>query len=790
MLAIGRDREWDGAPAPRWPECRVVDGEEGFVTGHRAHRRAAVPRAVASIGLALALGVALQVGLGAGPAAGAQPAPRMPKPAGIGKPEGGVITPIGVPAAAATSTGVYTIYSGWNRPVSRTTIRLPAASGIPLMGDWNGDGLATPGIYQNGSWRITNAAAGTRQWENLTRFGGATDTPVVGYLDGDRRVDVGTFNNGTWNWQLSSQSNRTREQFGEPGDRPVVGDWDGDGKDDLGVFRNGSWILRIFGVDEPPKVSKDVTVTMIPEAKAALLTFAWGQPTDVPIAGDWDGDGTDTPGLVRNGSQWLLSKSIRKPGKSVTLDVALAADQVPLVGTQATGRGHCPTATPGSERAAARLARKVRPPARLTGNPQAPGQADVRALVQDSLRYVMTFDYTNRLKDEWVTPYFDAVNLSTSLEEALRRSGNAAMASAIMLQTSGWQDVNGISRAQLKAYALWQLRSLACQHAANTPGGWGLQWQSALWAATVAQAGWLMWDDLQPIERGYVAAMIAAEADAVADRGPHYYRNREGVELAPGNSKADEVSWDVTAPALAWAMLPRSSHAERWRKAVVEYAIAAFARPSDLSNNIVVNGVNISKALPGTNANEDGTITNHGIVNPDYTQNVLHLWWAASMLRSARVPVPEALFLNADIVYRALSVVKFPSPPYAAPGGVSYQADGRIYYPMGAKGGNRRPAAFTGVDAFAVQYSAPDTRAATHLAAHARDARAMQNRFSDGRIYDRGRAEEAYALGREEYALGQMALAWWAGAQPSGPGMKLDRGPVPGINLSPRGADR
>jgi hypothetical protein len=43
--------------------------------------------------------------------------------------------------------------------------------------------------------------------------------------------------------------------------------------------------------------------------------------------------------------------------------------------------------------------------------------------------------------------------------------------------------------------------------------------------------------------------------------------------------------------------------------------------------------VNISKALPGTNANEDGTITNHGIVNPDYTQNVLHLWWAASMLR-------------------------------------------------------------------------------------------------------------------------------------------------------------
>ena len=28
-------------------------------------------------------------------------------------------------------------------------------------------------------------------------------------------------------------------------DVPVVGDWDGDGKDDLGVFRNGIWYLDL-----------------------------------------------------------------------------------------------------------------------------------------------------------------------------------------------------------------------------------------------------------------------------------------------------------------------------------------------------------------------------------------------------------------------------------------------------------------------------------------------------------------------------------------------------------------
>ena len=284
--------------------------------------------------------------------------------------------------------------------------------------------------------------------------------------------------------------------------------------------------------------------------------------------------------------------------------------------------------------------------------------------------------------------------------------------------------------------------------------------------------------------------MVSAEADAVAARGPKYWKNREGVELAPGNSKADEDSWDLTAPALAMAMMPGDKRASTWRKALVEYGIASFSRPADLTNDLVINGVNISRALPGTNANDDGTVTNHGVVNPDYTQNVIHPWWGASLLRVAGVPVPDAVFHNTDLVYRALSVVNFPSPPYAPPGGTVYQPGGQIYYPMGAKWGTRRPASFTGVDGFATLYASPDTKAAENLAAHARDTRAMQLRFSDGRIYANGNAEESYRLGKEEYAMGQMALAWWAGAVKSGPRLKSDGGDVPGINLNPRGADR
>ena len=34
--------------------------------------------------------------------------------------------------------------------------------------------------------------------------------------------------------------------------------------------------------------------------------FRWGSAGDVPVVGDWDGDGFDTVGLYRNGA-WLLT---------------------------------------------------------------------------------------------------------------------------------------------------------------------------------------------------------------------------------------------------------------------------------------------------------------------------------------------------------------------------------------------------------------------------------------------------------------------------------------------------
>lgn len=722
------------------------------------------------------------------PASGAAvaPAPRLPSPPTVTAST--EHTNISVPVISDIAKGSWVTYGPVGGAAAKTTLKLPAANGIPLMGDWNGDGLMTPGYYAGGSWFTTNVSVLADSWAQKTTFGGASgDVPVVGRIDADPIADVGVFNNGIWKWQLSSGKAAPDDNFGQAGDIPVVGDWNGDGRSDLGVVRAGTWILRITGEVKRPKwIAKGVDVQPAPEANAIVVSFPFGDPAAKPVVGDWNADGKSEPGVV-SGSIWMVAiNGLDKIKKTTSITIPIAVGQTPLVGNRATAMGHCPTTTVGLEKSMKDLAGAVKAPAKLRGNPSMPGGQQILATVQNGLRYAMVNDLTNRLKWRVNEPYYDIVNVGANLESGIRRAANEGQAAAIMLTSSKWVKVNGITNAQLTGFAKWQLRSIACAHRAVSAGGWGNSWQSALWASTAGQAAWLLWPQLTPQERSYVAAMVSAEADYVSARGPRYFRDRAGKESTPGDSKADEVSWDSTVAALALAMMPNHPHKDAWLRGLTELSIAAFARPSDLKSNQVINGVNLGQSLPGTNANEDGTITNHGIVNPDYTQNVLHLWWGASMLRQASQAAPEAMFLNADIIYRALAVLDFPSPPYAAPGGTSYKPGGQIYYPQKVSWGSRRPATFCGVDSFAAIYTPKDTNAKQFLFDHAADTHALQQRFTDGHIYLPGNAEEGYKWGKEEYALSQMALAWWAGAVPSGPKLKVITKAIPGVNLNPR----
>ena len=83
--------------------------------------------------------------------------------------------------------------------------------------------------------------------------------------------------------------------YGRPGDHPVFGDWNGDGIDTVGIVRNGrDWHLRKTNTGGPGE---------------AVFTYGSRWRTERPVVGDWNGNGFDTVGVVR-GSTWLLRNSL------------------------------------------------------------------------------------------------------------------------------------------------------------------------------------------------------------------------------------------------------------------------------------------------------------------------------------------------------------------------------------------------------------------------------------------------------------------------------------------------
>ncbi|MEU4237527.1 hypothetical protein [Actinoplanes sp. NPDC026619] len=92
--------------------------------------------------------------------------------------------------------------------------------------------------------------------------------------------------------------------YGALGDQPVTGDWDGNGKESVGIFRPGTE-LGSFHLSNN-----------LPPAGASNYAFESGFATDVPLAGDWDGNGKDGTGFYRPSDGTFHLKDINEPGIS------------------------------------------------------------------------------------------------------------------------------------------------------------------------------------------------------------------------------------------------------------------------------------------------------------------------------------------------------------------------------------------------------------------------------------------------------------------------------------------
>ncbi len=163
------------------------------------------------------------------------------------------------------------------------------------------------GIYRGGSWYWDNN--GNEIWDGCggdrcleSSFGGyPEDVPVVGDWTGDGNRKIGVYRQGSWYLDLNGNGawdgcgvDACIASFGGlPGDVPVVGDWTGNGIDKLGIYRQGQWFKDLNGNGVWDGCGVD----------ACIASFG-GLPEDVPVVGDWTGDGIAKLGIYRRG-QWF-----------------------------------------------------------------------------------------------------------------------------------------------------------------------------------------------------------------------------------------------------------------------------------------------------------------------------------------------------------------------------------------------------------------------------------------------------------------------------------------------------
>ena len=163
---------------------------------------------------------------------------------------------IATPAAFRPSTGQYFLRSSATSGAGEWDYVVDVPGHLPLAGDFDGDTCSTIAYYDlvdskvvvfNG-WPADGVPA---EHEALFRFGDDGDIPFVGDFDGDGLDTIGLFRPSTGMFYLKNTHTEgpadIEFEFGAVGDIPIAGDWGPeDGVDTVAVYRpsTGTFFFR------------------------------------------------------------------------------------------------------------------------------------------------------------------------------------------------------------------------------------------------------------------------------------------------------------------------------------------------------------------------------------------------------------------------------------------------------------------------------------------------------------------------------------------------------------------
>ena len=181
---------------------------------------------------------------------------------------------------------------------------------LPLTGDYDGDGRTDLGFYRP-SPSLGSAAyffyreSATGTFRAIDYGTNPGDIPLTGDYDGDGKTDWAFYrpspSNGVAAWFFHVESStgiaRAIDYGTNPGDIPLTGDYDGDGKTDLGFYRPS------------PSFGTAAYFFYKESATGTFRAIDYGtNPGDIPLTGDYDGDGRTDWGFYRPSSPGVAAR--------------------------------------------------------------------------------------------------------------------------------------------------------------------------------------------------------------------------------------------------------------------------------------------------------------------------------------------------------------------------------------------------------------------------------------------------------------------------------------------------
>jgi lipoprotein-anchoring transpeptidase ErfK/SrfK len=208
---------------------------------------------------------------------------------------GGLATPVAAASSADTFGLVDTVGGYWylrDSAGATTSFYYGNPGDVPFMGDWDCDGVDTPGLYRQSDGYVYLRNSNSQGIADVEFFfGNPGDQPVAGDFDGDGCDTVSIFRPANATVYLINQLGSNGAglgaaeesfAFGSAAHVAVAADYDGDGITEVGMHDPGA-----------------ATVTYLPGAGQPAQSIAFGNPQDRLISGDWSGSGTEQLGLFR-----------------------------------------------------------------------------------------------------------------------------------------------------------------------------------------------------------------------------------------------------------------------------------------------------------------------------------------------------------------------------------------------------------------------------------------------------------------------------------------------------------